>query len=130
MTARSNRPRTGCSLPYDPARLDIAAAGHNYACRNQHIGRLIRTDEWQFDLADIALNAKFKRLPQLRWLARNELDALALFADSYQPHFALFDAGNYLVRPQIIRPDNSSAVFVDNLIEQPHLGLEIVFHRP
>ena len=57
------------------------------------------------------------------------MHTLALFADGNHPQVAFARPCNDLVRPDIICPDDGAAIFIDDLIEQTHLGVEIAFHR-
>ena len=75
------------------------------------------------------MNAQLKRLPQLCGLAGQKLYAFAFLAHRDQPNFTLFYPFNDLVRPNVISPDNGGAIFVDDFVEQPHLGFEIAVHR-
>ena len=60
---------------------------------------------------------------------RHQLQRSALFADREQFQPAILDPLDRLLRPWIIiGPDHSSAFAPDDLVKQPHLGLEIAVH--
>ena len=109
---------------------------HRKAGRNQRIGGLIGTDQWQVDLAGVAVVLDRQHLPKLAGFARRKTQEVAALAHRAQVETACGRLRNRLggpfravTCPKRSNVDHRRAAGRDHFGEQPHLGGEIGLHR-
>ena len=106
----------------------VAAGGEHKSGRDQHIGGLIGADQRQGQLEFLAVMRDDQLLAERARLPRHQTDRVAALAHREQFEAAAGGARDHLVGPRIVGPHHRRRAIPRNVVEQPHLGREIIVH--
>ena len=109
--------------------LPLAARREHQSGRGQHVGRLVSADQRQCERLRLPAVLQKQLLAERGRALIDEANGLALAADRHHPMAMARRALDDLLGLGIVGPDDCRFSGLKQLVEQPHLGLEIGGHR-